>query len=83
MAPWLLQKRRNETVSVDAIAAMYDAELGLFMKKHRLPDGGYELPIDGRDKLSKHERNCLAQPSRREVEGPRCTLHGTSRPSMP
>ncbi|KAG5742869.1 hypothetical protein H9Q72_014036 [Fusarium xylarioides] len=48
-------------LSVDEIAAMSDAELGQFMTKHRCPDGGYELPVDGWDKLSKNERNRLAE----------------------
>ncbi|KAI0549732.1 hypothetical protein F4679DRAFT_595523 [Xylaria curta] len=49
------------TLSVDEIAAMSDAELGQFMTKHRRPDGGYELPVDGWDKLSRDERNRLAE----------------------
>lgn len=48
-------------LSVDGIAAMSDVELGHFMTKHRHPDGGYELPIDGWDKLSKDERDRLAE----------------------
>ncbi|CVL09330.1 uncharacterized protein FMAN_15494 [Fusarium mangiferae] len=54
-------KRATATLSVDEIAAMSDAELGQFMTKHRCPDGGYELPVDGWDKLSKDERSRLAE----------------------
>lgn len=46
-------------LSVGEIAAMGDAELGQFMTKHRGPDGGYELPIYGWDKLSKDTHDCL------------------------
>lgn len=49
------------TLSVDEIAAMSDTELGRFMTKHRHPDGGYELPVDGWDKLPKDERDRLAE----------------------
>jgi hypothetical protein len=49
------------TLSVDQIAAMGDAELGQFMTKHRRPNGGYDLPVDGWDKLSKDELDRLAQ----------------------
>lgn len=49
------------TLSVDEVAAMSDAALGQFMTKHRHPDGHYELPIDGWDKLSKDERDRLAE----------------------
>ncbi|KAM0424838.1 hypothetical protein ACHAPT_009894 [Fusarium lateritium] len=49
------------TVSVEDIAAMSDAELDQFMTKHRGPDGDYSLPIDGLGKLSKDERDRLAE----------------------
>jgi hypothetical protein len=49
------------TVSVDDIAAMSDAALAVFMEKNRRPDGGFELPVDGWDKLSKDERKSLAE----------------------
>ncbi|KAM3429281.1 hypothetical protein NHJ13734_008239 [Beauveria thailandica] len=49
------------TLSVDEIAAMSDTELGQFMTKHRHPDGGYELPVSGWDKLSKDARGRLAE----------------------
>ncbi|KAF5530710.1 ankyrin protein unc44 [Fusarium mexicanum] len=49
------------TVSVGEVAAMNDVELAQFMQRHRLPDGDYDLPIDGWDKLSKDERSHLAQ----------------------
>jgi hypothetical protein len=48
-------------LSVDEIAAMSDTELGQFMTKHRHPDGGYELPVYGWDKLSKDTRGRLAE----------------------
>ncbi|KAM3552359.1 hypothetical protein MY1884_007246 [Beauveria asiatica] len=40
---------------------MNDAELAKFMQGHRLPDGDYDLPVEGWDKLSKDERSRLAQ----------------------
>ncbi|KAK1242501.1 hypothetical protein MKX08_005313 [Trichoderma sp. CBMAI-0020] len=49
------------TLSVDEIAAMSDTELGQFMTKHRHPDGGYELPLNGWGKLSKDERGRLTE----------------------
>ncbi|KND93133.1 hypothetical protein TOPH_02412 [Tolypocladium ophioglossoides CBS 100239] len=49
------------TLSVDEIAAMSDADLGQFMKKYRRSEGSYELPVDGWDKLSKDDRNRLAE----------------------
>ncbi|KAF0319010.1 hypothetical protein GQ607_013819, partial [Colletotrichum asianum] len=39
---------------------MSDAELAHFMKKHRLPSGDYDLPVDGWDKLSRDDRSRLA-----------------------
>ncbi|KAG4278814.1 hypothetical protein FPRO04_06135 [Fusarium proliferatum] len=48
------------TLSVAEFAALSDDELGHFMANHRSSDGGYELPVDGWDKLSKDERNSLA-----------------------
>lgn len=48
-------------LTVDDIAALSDAELCEFMMKHRRPDGGFGLPVDGWDKLSKDERNQLAE----------------------
>ncbi|KAG5748613.1 hypothetical protein H9Q70_008726 [Fusarium xylarioides] len=49
------------TVSVGEVAVMNDAELAQFMQKHRLPDGDYDLPVDGWDRLSKDERSRLAE----------------------
>ncbi|XP_044719102.1 uncharacterized protein HRG_07667 [Hirsutella rhossiliensis] len=49
------------TLSVDHLFALSDAELADFMKKNRPPDGGYELPVDGWDKLSRDERQKLAE----------------------
>jgi hypothetical protein len=51
----------TSTISVGDIAAMSDAVLGAFMDKNRGPDGGFDLPVDGWDKLSKEERNSLAE----------------------
>ncbi|ATY65357.1 hypothetical protein A9K55_001234 [Cordyceps militaris] len=56
-------------LSVDEIAAMSDTELGHFMTKHRLPDGGYELPVNGWDKLSKDERGHLAARLKAQEQG--------------
>ena len=49
------------TLSVDDIAAFSDAELAKFMKENRRPDGGYDLPVNGWDKLSKNERVQLGE----------------------
>ncbi|KAM5347255.1 hypothetical protein ACJ41O_010260 [Fusarium nematophilum] len=48
-------------LSVHNVAAMGDAQLAQFMKNHRLLDGGYDLPIDGWDKLSRGGRTRLAE----------------------
>ncbi|KID85143.1 ankyrin 2,3/unc44, partial [Metarhizium majus ARSEF 297] len=49
------------TLTVDDIAAFSDSELAEFMKKHRRPNGDFDLPVDGWDKLSKDDRNQLAE----------------------
>ncbi|RBA11761.1 hypothetical protein FPRO05_14263 [Fusarium proliferatum] len=49
------------TISVGKVAAMSDAELAQFMQRHRLPDGGYDLPVDGWDELSLGERSRFAE----------------------
>ncbi|KID86448.1 hypothetical protein MGU_06260 [Metarhizium guizhouense ARSEF 977] len=48
-------------VSVGEVFAMNDAELAEFMQRHRRPNGDYQLPVDGWDKLSKDERSRLAE----------------------
>ncbi|KAK9438329.1 uncharacterized protein VB005_09337 [Metarhizium brunneum] len=48
-------------VSVGEVFAMNDAELAEFMQGHRRPNGHYQLPVDGWDKLSKDERSRLAE----------------------
>ncbi|RMD43977.1 hypothetical protein DV735_g1088, partial [Chaetothyriales sp. CBS 134920] len=68
------------TLSVDEIAAMSDAELGQFMTKHRHPDGGYELPVDGWDKLSKDERDHLAERLKAQERGLAQSPRACSRP---
>ncbi|KAK7403871.1 hypothetical protein QQX98_010375 [Neonectria punicea] len=68
------------TLSVDEIAAMSDAELGQFMTKHRHPNGGYELPIDGWDKLSKDERDRLAERLKAQERGLAQSPTACSRP---
>ncbi|KJZ70489.1 hypothetical protein HIM_10118 [Hirsutella minnesotensis 3608] len=55
------QEPTTATLSVERISALSDGELADFMKKNRRPDGTYELPVDGWDKLSKDERNQLAE----------------------
>lgn len=49
------------TLSVSEVAAMDDSELHLFMGEHRRPNGDYELPVDGWDRLSTEERSRLAE----------------------
>ena len=51
----------TSSFSVEEIAALSDTALGQFMKVHRRPDGGYDLPVNGWDKLSEDERNRLAR----------------------
>ncbi|TVY74648.1 hypothetical protein Focb16_v006021 [Fusarium oxysporum f. sp. cubense] len=55
------------TLSAAEFAALNDDELGHFMTNHRSFDGGYGLPVDGWDKLSKDERDRLA--SRLKAQG--------------
>ncbi|KAJ4311317.1 hypothetical protein N0V84_010522 [Fusarium piperis] len=68
------------TLSVDELAAMSDTELGQFMTKHRNPDGGYELPVDGWDKLSKDERGRLAERLKAQERGLAQSPAACSRP---
>ncbi|KAI2618211.1 hypothetical protein GGR54DRAFT_640779 [Hypoxylon sp. NC1633] len=60
---------KEAPLSVDQIATMSDADLGLFIKTHHRPDGNYELPIDGWEKLSKDERNRLAERLKAQQRG--------------
>ena len=46
---------------VGDIANLGDAQLARFMVEHRNPNGDFELPVDGWDKLAKKERECLAE----------------------
>ncbi|KAK0368126.1 hypothetical protein CLIM01_14519 [Colletotrichum limetticola] len=48
-------------VSVNEVAVMNDAELAQFMQQHRLPDGNYDLPVDGWDELSREDRSLFAE----------------------
>ncbi len=50
----------NATHSVDDIANFSDAQLAKFMQDHRRDNGDFDLPVDGWDKLSRHDRNQLA-----------------------
>ncbi|TQV98793.1 hypothetical protein V2A60_007505 [Cordyceps javanica] len=57
---------------------MSDAELAQFMRRHRLPDGDYDLPVDGRDKPSRDERDRLARRLEdRATEAPAAPIDGT------
>ncbi|KAG8426348.1 hypothetical protein J3459_008260 [Metarhizium acridum] len=67
-------------LSVDEIAAMSDTELGQFMTKHRHPDGSYELPVNGWDKLSKDERGRLAERLKAQERGLAQSPTACSRP---
>ncbi|KAJ4309035.1 hypothetical protein N0V84_011732 [Fusarium piperis] len=58
----------SATLTVEDIAVFTDAELAEFMKKHRRPNGGFELPVDGWDKLSKDERDQLAERLKQKLE---------------
>ncbi|KAK7397630.1 hypothetical protein QQX98_012997 [Neonectria punicea] len=51
----------SATLTVGDIAAFADTELAEFMKKHRRPNGDFDLPVDGWDQLSKDERDQLAE----------------------
>lgn len=46
---------------VDAVRAMTDRALAAFMIKNRRPDGSIDLPVHGWDKLSKKDRDGLAE----------------------
>ncbi|KAM3549396.1 hypothetical protein ARSEF4850_008876 [Beauveria asiatica] len=67
-------------LSVDEIAAMSDTELGQFMTKHRHPNGGYELPVSGWDKLSKDARGRLAERLKAQERGLAQSPTACSRP---
>lgn len=49
------------TTTVEQLAALSNAQLGEFMEKNRQPNGAIELPVDGWEKLSKIERDRLAE----------------------
>ncbi|KAL8296257.1 hypothetical protein RB600_001643 [Gaeumannomyces tritici] len=51
----------TSTVTVGDIASMSDAALAVFIQKNRGPDGVFDLPVDGWDKLLKDERDQLAE----------------------
>lgn len=51
----------TSTVTVGDIASMSDAALAVFIQKNRGPDGAFDLPVDDWDKLSKDERDQLAE----------------------
>jgi hypothetical protein len=55
------QEPATSMLSVDDIAAMSDAALAAFMEKNRRADGVFQLPIDDWDRLTKDERNSLAE----------------------
>ncbi|KHN99766.1 Chromo domain-like protein [Metarhizium album ARSEF 1941] len=48
-------------MAIDDLVALSDAQLGEFMEKHRHHDGSIQLPVDGWDRLSKEERERLAE----------------------
>ncbi|KAI9674961.1 MAG: hypothetical protein M1817_001367 [Caeruleum heppii] len=48
-------------LATDEIAAFSDGELVQFMAKHRTADGGFQLPVEGWDKLPEDERTHLAE----------------------
>jgi hypothetical protein len=48
-------------LSVADINAISDATLAVLIEENRRPDGGFELPVDGWDRLSEDERNRLAE----------------------
>ncbi|PHH90253.1 hypothetical protein CDD83_4161 [Cordyceps sp. RAO-2017] len=48
------------TLSIDDITTLNDAQLVQLLEEHRRPNGNFELPVDGWDKLAKKERNHLA-----------------------
>lgn len=56
-----LQELATTTLSVNDIVALSDTALADFIKKNRGPNGHFELPVDGWDKLSKDERASLAE----------------------
>ncbi|KAI9163526.1 hypothetical protein HJFPF1_05143 [Paramyrothecium foliicola] len=73
-------KDEPATVSVGEVTAMSDAELTQFMQKHRLPNGDYDLPVDGWERLSEPERSRLAERLEAQKRGPAQSPAATSRP---
>ncbi|KAI1108505.1 hypothetical protein F5Y14DRAFT_436046 [Nemania sp. NC0429] len=67
-------------LSVDEIAALTDTELRQFMVRNRQPDGTFELPVEGWDKLSKDERSRLAE---RLKDQQQCLAHSPTACSQP
>ncbi|KND91710.1 hypothetical protein TOPH_03815 [Tolypocladium ophioglossoides CBS 100239] len=51
----------NATLSVGEVAAFSDEQLAQFMQNHRRHNGDFDLPVDGWDKLSMHDRHQLAE----------------------
>ena len=50
----------NKEVPVAVVMAMGDDDLSRFMLEHRHPDGSFQLPVDGWDRLSVVDRESLA-----------------------
>ncbi|KID77658.1 hypothetical protein MAJ_11488, partial [Metarhizium majus ARSEF 297] len=52
---------RLRLTTVDDLFTLSDGQLGEFMEEHRRPNGSFELPVDGWNKLSQRERDHLAE----------------------
>ncbi|KND93536.1 hypothetical protein TOPH_01939 [Tolypocladium ophioglossoides CBS 100239] len=56
------------TLSMDDITTLSDAQLVRLLEEHRCPNGHFELPVDGWERLTREERNHLAERLRRAQE---------------
>ncbi|KJZ68025.1 hypothetical protein HIM_12584 [Hirsutella minnesotensis 3608] len=67
-------------LSVDDILAFSDAELADFMQENRRPHGGYELPVDGWEKLSSVQRKRLVRRLKAQEQALALSPSACSRP---
>lgn len=49
------------TSAMDDVTVLSDAQLVELMDQHRRPDGNFELPVGGWDRLNTDKRDELAQ----------------------
>ena len=54
-------KSPTQKLSVDDILALSEADLVQYMEQNRGPDGSFDLPVEGWEKLAKDKRDRLAE----------------------